>query len=75
MELKNLEEYPSFPPRFAALLEGKWNGKVYGTKGDYCAYLSGVRYHLSDDDAIELKNVLEAREEWKKYKMQLTKIL
>jgi len=35
---------------------GRWNGKVYGRKGNYSIYLSGDKKTISDDEAQTLNN-------------------
>ena len=43
-----------------------WNQKNYGKAGNYSIYPNGNKTLITDDQAEEIKNYLELREEYKK---------
>lgn len=43
-----------------------WNQKIYGKAGNYSIYPNGNKTLITDDQAEEIKNYLELREEYKK---------
>lgn len=47
-------------------LSGRWNGKVYGKKGNYSIYLDGNKKELTDIEAEEAKTYQLAKAEYDK---------
>lgn len=66
---KRLGEMP-VPPE---LIDGNWNGKVYGTARNYSIYLDGERIPISNEEADEIKNYLEKLQEYQEEKARIRK--
>ena len=49
----------------AILAGGRWNGKVYGRKGNWSIYISGDKQALTDAQKDALVATQEARAEWR----------
>lgn len=54
-------------PKVPAKIAGKrWNGNIYGKKGNYSIYPDNEKVYITDEEAEELNNYLAAKEEYKK---------
>ena len=57
---------PEYPDDVAAILAGgRWNGKVYGRKGNWSIYIGGDKQPLTDDQRDALVATQEARSAWR----------
>lgn len=53
----------------------KWNGKVYGNKGNKSVYFDGEKVGLTDEEAELMVQTKKARDEWRAQKKALEKEL
>ena len=54
-------------PIVPEVLKGrKWNQKIYGKSGNYSIYPNGEKTFITDEQAEEIKNYLELKEEYRK---------
>lgn len=54
-------------PHVPEVLKGHiWNQKIYGKKGSYTVYPDSVKTKISDEEAEEIRQYLEKKEEYKK---------
>lgn len=66
--LEALGPCPEYPDDIAAILKGRWNGKVYGNPGAWRIYVSGKETALTDDQKERLEGTREARCAWRDQK-------
>lgn len=72
-KIAELGEKPKYPEEFITLRGNKrWNGKIYGKKGNWAVYLDGERINMSDDlvDKIE-----SAQKDIEEYNMKVSDIV
>lgn len=64
--LEALGPCPEYPEDVAAIINaGRWNGKVYGRKGNWSIYIGGNKQPLTDAQKEVLVATQEARQEWR----------
>ena len=64
--LEALGPCPEYPEDVAAILAaGRWNGKIYGRRGNWSIYISGDKQALTDAQKEALVATQEARQEWR----------
>lgn len=63
--VKRLGDKPEYPKVFKDIIaKGKWNRKIYGSKGNKSIYVDGVKYNIPDDIASEAESLPERRKRW-----------
>jgi len=74
-EIKSADPRPGMSPLRKRIAEiekrtnKKWNGKLYGRKGDYNFYVNNDNYKATDDEVKERGKIIAANSEWDaKYK-------
>lgn len=74
-ELEALGEIPPWPDDIKSLWPkgATWNGKIYGSAGNYNVYFSGENVHITDELKKEMENLHKMRDEWREKKKQIEK--
>lgn len=64
--LEALGHCPEYPEDVAAILAGgRWNGKIYGKKGNWSIYIGGDKQPLTDTQKDALVATKEAQSAWR----------
>lgn len=64
-KIAELGEKPEYPEEFCSLRGNKrWNGKIYGKKGNRTVYLDGEKINVSDDLAQQIESAQKDIEEY-----------
>jgi len=69
-EIAKLGPIPTWPESFPPA-KGRWNGTVYGKKGNRSVYIDGTKYTIDDELAEQVELVLKERDAWRAKKNEI----